>query len=395
MTPTRSLLALFATLAIVAAPRPAAAAAAPAFDRAAWKADFERIKRGLAQGYSNLDWQVDHRGFNLARADQQISAMLDQATGDAQATLALARLVQAFDDPHLQLLPGGPPDSATLLPRQSDVAGPAAATDACAAKGGKRAGRLAYASAPGWREIGDGPFLAGLIGKTGIIRVPSFGEDSYPDICQQVAKPEMDARNVQLAVRAELNRRLAALIERMRREGMTQLVIDVTGNGGGSEWSSEMAAMFAAGPLKRTAPRMANPACDRTAVWRGERPCSIYAGPPEIEEIAGTGQWTGPLAIFADNRSASATEEFMTWLRGNDRARIAGQRSFGAGCGYVDGGHAIALRAAPLHIMMPNCSRFTGEGVNEIEGIEPDVPVDWSSIKPADYPPLLIRLFSR
>jgi hypothetical protein len=56
----------------------AAAAPAPApFDRTAWNADFERIKIGLAQGYANLDWQIEWLGINLARADQQIAAMLD------------------------------------------------------------------------------------------------------------------------------------------------------------------------------------------------------------------------------------------------------------------------------------------------------------------------------
>ncbi len=368
----------------------------PAFDPAPWLADFERIKLGLAEGYANLDWQVDKRGINLARADGQIREMLGKATSDVQAALVIAKLVDAFDDPHVELRFGPPPPSATLVPRQSSVDGPAVASDACAeAKyaDGRAATRLAYPEAPGWQQLSEGPFLAGTIGDIGIVRIPAFGEDRYLAACKTVAKPGMDARTLQLATRAELNRQLTGLIATLRTRGMKKLVIDVTGNGGGTEWSSEAAAMFASGELKRNAPRLAGPTCDRSSVWQGKRPCPVYAKATEIETKRGTGVWTGPLAILADRRTASAAEEFITWLKDNDRAVIAGERTFGAGCGYVDGGHAIALKAADLHLMVPNCSRYTGEGINEIEGIAPHDTVDWSATKGADMAALLESLF--
>jgi C-terminal processing protease CtpA/Prc len=173
------------------------------------------------------------------------------------------------------------------------------------------------------------------------------------------------------------------------------LAIDISGNGGGSEWSSEAAAMFASGTLKRTAPRLVGPKCDRSALWQGKPACSIYAGEAEIEELRGSGVWTGPLAVLVDRRSASAAEEFVTWLKDNGRAKIAGERTYGAGCGYVDGGNAIALRAVPLHIMVPNCSRYTREGVNEIEGITPTVALDWMTLTPDKTAAAVARLYAR
>ena len=384
------------SVAVTAAAPAASAPAAPTFDPAPWLADFERIKLGLAEGYANLDWQVDKRGINLARADGQIREMLGKATSDVQAALVIAKLVSAFDDPHVELRFGPPPPSATLVPRHSSVDGVVVASDACAEAKyaeGRAATRLAYPDAPGWMQVSEGPFLAGTIGDIGIIRIPAFGEDRYLGACKAAAKPGMDARALQLATRAELNRQLAALIASLRARGMAKLVIDVTGNGGGSEWSSEVAAMLAIGELKRNAPRRAGPACDRSSVWQGKRPCPVYAKAAEIERTRGTGVWTGPLAVLADRRTASAAEEFITWLKDNGRATIAGERSFGAGCGYVDGGHAIALKAADLHLMIPNCSRYTGEGINEIEGIAPHVTVDWSATKGADMPALLADLF--
>ena len=387
-------LAAAAAMLCAAAPAPTPA---PQFDRAAWKADFQRIKAGLAQGYANLDWQVERRGFSLVRANDQIETMLDQANSDVEAVVVFYRLFDAFNDPHLRLLPGTPPEQAALLPRQSLVGEPMKASDACGSEhyaDGKAATSLPYATSPEWHEVAKGPFQAGLIGDIGVIRIPAFGEDRYRSVCQSVAKPGLEGRDLQLATRAELNRRLIALIGELRTAGMTKLVIDVSGNGGGSEWSSEAAAMMSAGTLKRNAPRLVGPKCDRSAIWLKTPVCSIYAAPLETETLKGTGIWTGPLAVLTDRRSASATEEFVTWLKDNDRATIAGERTYGAGCGYVDGGSAIRLQAANLHVMMPDCSRYTRDGVNEIEGITPNVAIDWMTLTPANAAGALRGLFA-
>jgi hypothetical protein len=129
-------------------------------------------------------------------------------------------------------------------------------------------------------------------------------------------------------------------------------------------------------------------------MWRGERPCGIYGAAAETEIFPGKGLWNGPLAVLTDRRSASAAEEFVTLLKDSKRAAIVGERTFGSGCGYIDGGHAFAFQAAPMHVMMPNCSRYTAEGVNEIEGIAPTVAVDWATLAPAEVPLMLDRAFA-
>lgn len=111
--------------------------------------------------------------------------------------------------------------------------------------------------------------------------------------------------------------------------------------------------------------------------------CSAY-GPTSTETLAGKSGWSGPIALLTDRHTASAAEEFITWLRDNGRAKAIGERTFGAGCGYVDGGTAIALKAAPVHLMVPNCSRYTNAGLNEVEGLPPDVAVDWGLSTPEE-----------
>jgi hypothetical protein len=371
----------------------------PAFNRDAWKADFERLKLALAQGYANLDWQVERRGFNLSRADGQIGAMLDKVDSDAGAALVFAKLVDAFDDPHLQLTPGPPPQSAIRMPVQSSIEGPADVKSACEAENysdGRAATRLPYPSAPGWTPISDGPFQAGFVGDIGIIRIPTFGESRYLAACKTAQKAGMDNRALQLATRAELNRQLAALVGTLRIRGMKRLAIDLSRNGGGSEWSTEAVTLFTEGRLTRQEPRRVGPTCDRFGVWKGEKPpCTVYAGTPTTEwvESDGAPAWTGPLAILADRDTASAAEEFITWLRDNKRAKMGGEKTFGAGCGYMDGGNVFAFKAANIHLMMPNCSRFTRDGTNEIEGQAPDVAIDWATLKPTDVEAALSSLF--
>lgn len=373
-------------------------ASPPAFNRAAWKADYERLKLALARDYANLDWQVERRGLNLARADQMVSDMLDRAQDDTAATLAMVKLIDAFRDPHLQLKAGPVPGAMGSAHGASDVTGPFSPSSACEEAGyteGRAVTRLPYAAAPGWAELSAAPFQAGMIGDIGIIRIPDFGEDQYLQACKAAAKAGLDGRALQLATRAELNRRLVALLETLKAKGMKRLAIDISRNGGGSEWSSEAVTLFAPGRMQRTEPRRGGPTCDRSTVWKGEKPaCSPYRTSPTTEWIEGKPAWMGPLAILADRRTASAAEEFISWLRDNGRAVMGGERTFGAGCGYMDGGAAFQFTAVSMHLMIPNCSRFTRDGANEIEGQAPDLSIDWQQLKPEDVPATLNALFA-
>jgi C-terminal processing protease CtpA/Prc len=136
--------------------------------------------------------------------------------------------------------------------------------------------------------------------------------------------------------------------------------------------------------LRREEARVVGPACDRSAVWQGKRPaCPVYAdAAAEISTLQGTGTWRGPVLIAADAGTGSAAEDFVVWLQQNGVARVLGERTAGAGCGYVDGGTVTRLSVVPVDVWMPNCSRFLANGTNEVEGIRPDVPLKLSEEKP-------------
>jgi hypothetical protein len=145
--------------------------------------------------------------------------------------------------------------------------------------------------------------------------------------------------------------------------------------------------------------------CDRSAMWMGARPaCSLvstagplygggilrYAPPGSKPPNIGCcylfqpqryryreGVYTGPLLVLVDRETASAAEYFAAVLADNRAATIIGEPTYGAGCGYTNGGIATRLPHSGGSVHMPDCVRFRADGTNEVEGITPDVLVPW------------------
>ncbi|HEX8225029.1 MAG TPA: S41 family peptidase [Allosphingosinicella sp.] len=359
-----------AVMALVAV---AAFADVATYDARAWNSDFERLKSDMAQGYANLDWIAARRGLDLAALSRETADDLDKAGSHVLAIAAINRFVDRFDDPHFQL--AGQDRGAASVGDGTSPADPPAAD--CAAAGyreGRHGFRFPVQRLPGWRPLAEGNFPAGLTGSTGILRIAEFGENQYLSTCAARFRPGMTERTLQLAVRAALQAELRARLAQLRRAGAKKLVVDLSRNGGGSEWVAEAVPLFTARKLERQAPRRVGAACDRRGVWEGRRPaCPVFAaaGPPI--RMAGKGDWKGPLLVLVDRDTASASEDFVAWMKDNRAATIVGARTFGAGCGYVDGGTRTRLRAFPRDVRMPNCARFLSDGTNEIEGIAADV----------------------
>jgi hypothetical protein len=336
----------------------------------AWLADYERLKRDMAQGYANLDWMAQRRELDLVALDRRTSERLRDAHSRVRAYFALRAFVAAFRDPHLEI----------RLAAGSDTRSQAGKTPACD-RGGKPADfHSALVALPGWKSLSSPVFATATQGEIGFLRLSSFDERSYESACRPADTPEQTPRERTLAARALLQQRLRDNIAALQRVGARQLVVDLTGNGGGSDWATEAAALFSAKPLRRRERLLVGPECDRSAVWRGAPPpCSVFRAPStEFVEMAGAGAWQGPLFILADGGTASAAEDFIVWLQGSGAATLIGQRTLGAGCGFVDGGSVTRLAVAPVVVRMPNCARYLADGTNEIEGIEPDVELRWT-----------------
>lgn len=357
-----------------------AASCSPPADRDAWLADYTHLKAELAQSYANLDWMVSHRGLDLADLDALTTRELNAAESDRAAARVIAGFIDAFGDPHLRLVDRTTPSNeATDPPPATPPADPPPVASCRAAGYRTDAPRftLSFPRLEGWRTAPEGAFAAGVAGAAGFIRLASFDERTFGAVCERVFKSGLTRRQLQLDVRAVLQDELRSTLSALESMGARVIIVDLTGNGGGSEWASEAAALFTDRVLERRAARLALADCDRSDVWRGGPPaCPGLSpeGPPST--LAGEGVWRGPVVLLTDRHTASAAEDFAVWLRENDVAQLIGERTTGAGCGYVDGGGLIRLRAGRKDVMAPNCARFLRDGTNEIEGLSPDEPVD-------------------
>ena len=362
-----------------------------AADREAWLADYAGLKTSMQQGYANLDWIVAHRGLDLADLDRKTIDRLAAAQSRADAVAAIDTFFAAFRDPHFRPSRGAAPEASLLnaagvvAHEQSDVQ-PSAEREPrsqyCADLGYRteaRSSAFELADLDGWTPLESQFFTAGTSARTAVMRIPSFDEADYLAACEAAWLPGRTSRETRLATRALLQAELARLANGLRDGGAEVLAIDITGNGGGSEWSEEAAALFTARELQRPSPRLVDGRCDRSAIGRNEPVCSNLTPPGDVDRLSGLGAWQGPVVVLVDHRSASAAEDFAYWLVGSGVARLVGERTFGAGCGYMDGGWAYQFTAFDAHAMMPNCSRYTADGINQIEGLEPAVAFDWSA----------------
>jgi hypothetical protein len=384
----RALIALVALVALLAAGDVAT------YDPAAWTADLDRIEADMAQGYANLDWIASVRKLDLPRLDRTTRARLVDAHSRLRAFLAVRDFVHAFRDPHLRLRWGDRPieELAPAAGVASDVgaarvAGSYTGAEADCAKANYEEDDHSFVfpvdRLAGWRSLGNGDFPFGVAGDVGVLRIAAFGEDKYAGACAKVARAGLDERALQLAVREHQQAQLRTALATLRGAGAKRLLIDVTGNGGGSEWVSEVIALMTPRRMSRAEVRVVGPTCDRRGVWQGKPACSVFAPAQARATLDGSGEWSGPVLVLADRNTASAAEDLVAWLQQNKVARVIGERTMGAGCGYMDGGTRTQLRASHFDLMMPNCARYLDDGTNEIEGIAPDVAIDMHLEDPA------------
>ena len=299
--------------------------------------------------------------------------------------------------------------------------------------------------------------------RVGVIRIASFGEQNFGAACEEAwhargavsGDPCDDA--CADAFYEDVSRRLVATfartLEQIERSGVRTLVVDVTGNGGGSGLADALARELSPVALRsspvglvrhphslkalaeqeslmvRELARVDLPAqhrallasaraqlattirdietpCDLGPLWRGEgvgcrqlvsdgmysTGVLSYARPEEFTELDiapslfhplsyeyREGIYTGRLFILMDRASASATELFAALLRDNGAATLIGERSWGAGCGYTNGGIQLELPSVEMTLHAPDCARLRASGENERAGLAPDLPLAWKA----------------
>src|SRR5262245_52232910 len=98
--PAACFLVVFIACATKQTPQPEPTAAT--FHPGPWLEDLTALEQHLGRRYANLEWNRDARHLDLAQLDRTTRAALTVARTDVEAIAALAELVSAFRDAHLQ-----------------------------------------------------------------------------------------------------------------------------------------------------------------------------------------------------------------------------------------------------------------------------------------------------
>lgn len=428
----------------------------PGWDAAPWLADVAQMREAFETKYANREWLETERGIPIARSFDQLSAQIQGAGSDAEARAILDRAIRRIGDGHVALR--------WPRPRAADAGAPPASS--AAASAATLCQSIGYRAGPGQPGVASalaryrplatrGVLDAGTVsigGQTlGVLRIPLFDPHAFPPLCIDavaaldlpVDKPCDDScRNAVIThAYATLTRDLDARLAQLRAAGATSLLIDLTGNAGGSEWAEAAARMvtpkrltsapvgFVRGPhwssnwgslaerlrgWAETAPekdrakllalaekadaarKVADTPCEpaKGCAWLGRAGYATgLVGSARAGEWLGTpwgawvfsagqhayreGVWRGPVMVLVDQESWSAAEQFTALLQDSQVATIVGARTGGAGCGYTWGGTPTVLKHSGATLMLPDCARFRADGSNEVAGIVPDVTIGW------------------
>lgn len=451
----RGALTIICAVSLAWVPATAQEATAPAsWSASPWQSDLAAIRAALLTKYANLDWLRTVRAVDLDAVFAQADAAIETAGSDDAARRIIDRMLARFKDGHVQVDWSNPTSQSGNGENSTQLCSSIGFTD--------RPGVAVGVTLPGFRPLPwDGIFAAGTVttdeGTAGLLRISEFQPHGTPALCHEVAralaiaedKPFDEACQDRLLteIYVRYTRRFADRIGALRDAGATTLIIDLTDNGGGSEWAEAAARMVAPGLLiserlafvrgehwarhwrelasdlksalakadregldrlrqwieqAETNEREAMRRCEGgTCNWLGEgghatglvggasakafrgKPWGPLVLSPAQYEYA-DGQWDGPLIVLVNDETWSAAEEFAALLQDNRAALIVGARTGGAGCGHTNGGTPTTLPRSGGVLQLPDCARLRADGSNEINGVVPDLLLPWrASDRPA------------
>jgi hypothetical protein len=419
------------------------ASADQSFDPKPWLADLDEMRAALETRYANIEWLVTDRGADLDEYFARTRKRIAYAQDDGDARAAFDKLIRRIGDGHIDLeWPQVPIEETVNVP-----------VDNCAAYDVRKAGTALASQMPGYEALPGDVFAAGVVHianrRLGILRIGIFSPEGMPSLCSaalaelKIASdaPCRDDCRLRIADAAErkMNESFVAALDALNAAHADALLIDLTGNGGGSEWAEAAVRMVTSLRLKsermaftrgaqwtmefaeaesdlreaaKSAPRqdraflldLADQAKAKRAI--AETPCAkpgcrlgegFYASgfidAADPETLAGKpwaarvftpmklgyreGIWHGPLFVLVDQETWSAAEEFAAILQDNHAALILGEPTGGAGCGHTDYSEPVTFSHSGAKLSLPDCARLRADGSNEVRGIVPDVPLPW------------------
>lgn len=232
-----------------------------ALSNEAWIDDFRQVLAEMSSHYANLDSAVEDRRLDLVAIRKAAETRIATAMNDDEAKQAIDWFMRQFGDGHAWV---------NWRAARTELVGKEDERPVCERLGysHREPGGIDFSLLPGYKTVphdDEGFFAGGVLHvsnrqRLGILRIHLFSETAHPKLCTQALHllqlsetAECDspcARRVAIAAANLLTLALERRVEALRRAGATALVIDITGNGGGSDWVEPAARVVTAAPLQ-------------------------------------------------------------------------------------------------------------------------------------------------
>jgi hypothetical protein len=234
----------------------------------AWLQDFHQLIDEVSLHYANFEWVAQDRRVNLGQLKSRTEGRLSKAKSDEEAQDAIESFLKAFGDAHVEIQwksSGG-----NLTPQ------PPTARSFCDRLGYNwqdTNGGIDWSIFPGFTAVHDAEsqeFPAGLLHLTGnrvvgVVRIGWFSEYAHPALCAVAQREKQISEDsecsdtcrdqFQFAVGDLLDAALERRVESLAKMGAGWLLVDTTGNGGGTNWVEPAARILT--PIPLNSPRYA------------------------------------------------------------------------------------------------------------------------------------------
>jgi hypothetical protein len=226
------------------------------FDFQPWLEDFGQLTAEMAAHHANLESSRRVRHMDLPKLRQETETKLRQACDEQQGQKDLRGFFEAFGDGHLELKWPKPSDQKTAGQTSSNSTSAPKQQSLCPRLGYKRCltPGVDFSQLPAFTSFAGGDahwFPAGILQlqnrtKLGVIRIALFSEHAFPEACELAVSKlhlansrECDTRYENIVERETADRLTAAIVRRSRElqaAGAAAILVDITNNGGGSDW---------------------------------------------------------------------------------------------------------------------------------------------------------------
>jgi hypothetical protein len=239
-----------------------------AIDTNAWLEDFAQLKREMSTHYANLEWAVEDRGLDLKQLSERTVTRLRQARSNSEAQKAIELFLSDFGDGHLDVQWMQNAGNASPSPANTQPTRQPALCERLGYQSQDVSPRLVFSRLNNFRELNTEDskyfpigFLSIPNGKNvGVIRIHLFSEYLYPDLCEKATSEmgltrespcddECDDR-VERKAADLLTAAFVRQITILKRSRIQALLVDITGNGGGTNWVEPAARTLTAQSLR-------------------------------------------------------------------------------------------------------------------------------------------------